>query len=280
PNTVALLLGRLSDATRQQRPWAPVLRGLRLEMPWPWPFRLGKAADGLAAGQDAADVLASSNLLPSSLRTQAAQALRQGPEAFMQWCTAITRGSTTNPLAVRQQAFLLAELAAIIALLHFLNVYIFPSFERMIRELNLTPPPLLVSMRWFAELEVPLLLGVISLVISVIIAVLTRRWQRRRRHAAARLLLIGSQARLPESALGNATAFPALCNAAGWRATTPAELARELARAEMGEAQRAAWLPSVLAAAAPLLAAIPIGLMIIGVMQMLLSILYQIEAQS
>ena len=50
-SAVSLLLARLAAAVREGRAWEPVLRGLRLEMAWPWPWRLGRAVERLAAGR-------------------------------------------------------------------------------------------------------------------------------------------------------------------------------------------------------------------------------------
>ena len=84
-------------------------------------------------------------------------------------------------------------------------------------------------------------------------------------------------ARLPEAALGADTGFAALCATVGWKAATPAELARALARDDLREAQRAAWMPSLLASLAPVVVALPIGALIIGTMQLLISFLTQFE---
>ena len=97
-----LLLSRLSAATRSSGDWRPVLHGMRLELPWPWPWRLRRAAEQLAAGLPPADMLAGSSLLPRCLRDQAAQALRQGPDSFAQWCAAVSGHAPAHPLAIRQ----------------------------------------------------------------------------------------------------------------------------------------------------------------------------------
>ena len=278
-SAVSLLLARLSAAVQDGRTWGPVLRGLRLEMPWPWPWRLGRAADHLEAGMLPAEVLATSSLLPSGLRAQAAQALHQGPGAFAQWCTAIADREQANPLAVRQQAFLLAEGAAVVGMLWFLSTFILPKFEWILRDLGLPAPPLLAAFNSLLPYAIPLLVAAVAAAMTIWSLVLAMRWRRRRRQAAARLLLAGSLARLPEAALGAAGGFSELCASAGWQATDPADLARRLAVEERSEAMRNAWLPSLVAAFAPVIAAIPIGLVVIGIMQLLLSLLASVEVQ-
>jgi hypothetical protein len=277
---VSLLLERLSAAMREGRTWGPALRGLRLEMPWPWPWRLGRAADQMEAGMLPAEVLATSSLLPTGLRAQAAQALHQGPGAFAQWCAAIAARERTNPLIIRQQAFLLAEGAAVVGMLCFLSVFILPKFEQIMLDLAIPPPPMLVAWQCLLPLATPLLAAAVAAGMILWSLVLARRWRRRRRQAAARLLLAGSLARLPEAALGAAGGFTELCAAAGWQATDPAELARRLADEERRDAMRQAWLPSLAAAFAPVVVAVPIGLVVIGIMQILVSLITSVEAQS
>jgi hypothetical protein len=277
---VSLLLERLSAAVREGRTWGPALRGLRLEMPWPWPWRLGRAADQMEAGMLPAEVLATSSLLPSGLRAQAAQALHQGPGAFAQWCAAIADRERRNPLTIRQQAFLLAEGVAVVGMLCFLNSFILPKFEQIMLDLAIPPPPMLVAWQGLLPLATPLLVAAVAAGMILWSLVLARRWRRRRRQAAARLLLAGSLARLPEAALGAAGGFTELCAAAGWQATEPAELARRLADEERRDAMRQAWLPSLAAAFAPVVVAVPIGLVVIGIMQILVSLITSVEAQS
>lgn len=279
PESVSLLLGRLAVAVRSGTPMAPVLRGLRLQLPWPWPWRLGRAAVRLEAGDDAAEVLATSGLLPSALRQQAAAAMRQGPDAFATWCTAVAGRGSRNPLGVRQLAFVLAEVAGMLGVFHFLAVFIFPKFEMIFRDLGLAPTPVFALAWRLLQWEPYIIFAVVAAAAGCWLGLLTLRWRRRRRLAAARLLLIGAAARLPEAALGGGS-YSALCAAAGWQAETPAGLARAVSRAEDAEALRAAWLPALVAAAAPILAAIPVALMTIGIMHMLLSILYQVEAST
>lgn len=278
--TIDLLLARLAAATRATQPWDPVLRGLRLEMPWPWPWRLGRAAERIAAGQDAAAVLETSSLLPLQLRVQAAQALRQGPDAFTTWCDAIIGRTSQHPLAARQYALLLAECVAMTALIHFLIVFIMPKFEQIFRDIGVPTTALFAVTRWLSDWWSALLLAVSVGITVVWSATLAQRWRTRRRQAAARLLLAGSAARLPEAALGDGDGFAGLCHAAGWDATTPVELARALARDEDREAMRAAWLPSLLATCTPLAAAVPVAAMAIGIMHMLITLLTQAEALS
>jgi hypothetical protein len=279
-SAVSLLLARLASAVREGRTWEPVLRGLRLEMAWPWPWRLGRAADRLAAGVPPGEVLVTSGLLPASLRTQAAQALSQGPTAFAQWCTAIADREPANPLAVRQQAFLLAECTAIVGVLWFMAIFIVPKFEQILRDLGVQAPPVLAAFVALIPYALPLLVGLVLTGVAGWSIVLAMGWYRRRRHAAARLLLSGSVARLPEAALGPAGGFAELCAAVGWQAADPAELARCLAREEGRDALRNAWLPALVAALAPIIAAIPIGLVVIGIMQVFVAILTSIEIQS
>lgn len=278
-SAVSLLLARLSAAVREGRSWEPVLRGLRLEMPWPWPWRLGRAADHVAAGMLPAEVLATSGLLPAGLRAQAAQALHQGPGAFSQWCAAIADRERSNPLAVRQQAFLMAEGAAVVGMLWFLSTFILPKFEWILYDLGLPAPPLLAAYKALLPFAMPLLFAAIVAAMAGWSLVLALRWRRRRRQASARLLLVGSLARLPEAALGQAGGFAELCAAAGWRAMDPADLARRLAEEERREAMRNAWVPSLVAAFAPIVAAVPIGVVVIGIMQLLLSLLASVEVQ-
>ena len=279
-SAVSLLLARLAAAVREGRTWEPVLRGLRLEMPWPWPWRLGRAADRLAAGMLPAEVLATSGLLPAGLRVQAAQALHQGPGAFEQWCAAVADREPVNPLAARQQAFLLAECAAVVAVLWFLTVFILPKFEWILLDFGIQAPPMLAAFSLMLPYAMPLIFTAAVAGMAGWSLVLANRWRRRRRHAAARLLLVGSLARLPEAALGQAGGFAELCVAAGWRAVDPADLARRLAGEERREALRNAWLPSVIATIAPIIAAVPIGIVVIGIMQLLISLLTSVEAQS
>ena len=280
PLSVTILLLRLAEATKHHRPWEPVLRGLLLELPWPWPWRLAQAADRLQAGILPAEILVTSRLLPANLRAQAAQALGQGPDVFVHWCMAITRRSHDTQFSVRQGSFLLAELAAVMGMMHFLLICIYPAFEKIMRELNITAPGWTKAVNLLITWEIPGMLMMISLAVGGWMLTLAWRWQRRRHQAAAYLLLAGSSARLPETVLGSAGDFTALCQAAGWTATTPVELARAVRQAELKESQREAWLPAMVAALAPILAAIPIGALVIGIMHLLLTILYAIETSS
>jgi hypothetical protein len=275
--TVSLLLTRLAAATRAGREWNAVLLGLRLELPWPWPWRLSRAVRRLAGGEPPDEVLAGSDLLPGPLRAQAAQALRQGPAAFAAWCDSIADQAVASPLAVRQQAFLITEGLALAGLFWFLATYIFPKFTMIILDLGLRPPPMLLIADalagWWIEV-----VGAAILAGAALWGVVSAwRWRRRRRLAAARLILAGCAARLPEAAMAGAGDFAACCAAAGWAAADPAALARQVARAETREAVRAAWLPALLAALAPLLAAVPVGLVVVGIMHMLVSIIAGLE---
>lgn len=280
PHAVDLLLERLAEATVARQPWEPVLRGLRLPLPWPWPWRLQHAANQLQAGRSPAEVLAHGRLLPASLRAQAVRALDQGPEIFYQWSLAVRSQMPTSPVLVRQGTFLLAELVAIIVLLHFMIIVIFPQWERIILELGMAQPLMLRGARWFAHYEAPVLLAVMACVIAVAAAALAWSWRQKRRTAAARLLLVGSAARLPEAALGASDDFATVCAAAGWRADTPAALARAVIRADIRQQRRAAWLPALFAALGPLLLALPVGALVLGTMQLLITLLNQIEVSS
>lgn len=277
PEGVALLLDRLSAAVRAGSPLAPALRGLRLQMPWPWPWRLGRATARLEAGEDAAEVLAGSALLPQALRPQAAAALRQGTAAFTAWCTAVAGRPETSPLGVRQFAFLLAEGAAMLGVIHFLATFIFPKFEQIFHDLGVPPTPLFAIAAWFMDWE-PLLIGAAVIVTAAVwLGLLTLRWRRRRRLGAARLLLIGADARLPEAVLGGGD-YARLCAETGWAAAAPEELARAVRRAEDRDALRAAWLPALTATVVPILAALPVALITLGIMHMILAILRHVEA--
>lgn len=278
PASVTLLLDRLAAATRAGQPWEPALLGLRVYMHSPWSKRLTRAAELLANGDPPDLVLASSSLLPRSLRAQAAQALRQGPDAFALWCDSVRDRVSPSPLVVRQQAFLVTEALALGLALWFLVTYVFPKFSYLVLDLGVPLPPLLKAHATIDKLWMPALMGVALLAMAGWTLVVAIIWRRRRRLAAARLLLFGAAARLPEAALGTAGDFPALCRAAGWRADDPTQLARAVARAEVRDAVRAAWLPSLLASAAPFVAAIPVGLVVIGLFQLLISILTGLEA--
>ena len=280
PAAVSLLLTRLAAAVREGAAWEPVLRSLRLELPWPWPWRLKRAATWIAEGVPPAEVLGNSGLLPACLRDQAAQALRQGQTAFVQWCAAVAEHRPGNALAVRQQAFLLAECVAIAWVMWFLATFILPKFEFILRDLQVQAPPLLALMIAVVPYTAYAIWVVICVAIGVWSVVATLAWRRRRRFAAARLILVGSVARLPESALGSADGFAAVCAAAGWRAHTPAELSRQLASAVERDALRGAWMPAVFASLAPVIAAIPIAAVVIGIMQVLTTILTSVEAGS
>ena len=274
---VSLLLARLAAATREGRDWRAVLIGLRLELPWPWPWRLGRAADRLAAGEPPDVVLAEASLLPAPLRAQAAQAVRQGPSAFAAWCESIADQAAVSPLARRQQTFLITEGLILASLFWFLTIFIFPKFTMIISDLGLRPPPLLTITDALASWWIELMGFAILAGAALWVAVSAWRWRCRRRLAAAHLLLVGCAARLPEAALAGEGDFAARCAAAGWTASDPATLARQVARAETRAGLRAAWLPALLAALAPLLAAIPVGLVVVGIMHLLVSIITGLE---
>ena len=280
PAAVDLLLERLAAATVARRPWEPVLLGLRLTLPWPWPWRLLHATRQLQAGMPPTEVLARGRLLPAVLRAQSAQALAQGPEAFSQWTLAIRSQSSTSHVPVRQGTFLLAEFAAIIAVLQFMIIFIFPMWEKIILEIGMPQPLLLHCARWFAHYEAPVLLGLMACLIALAATALAWNWRHKRRLAAARLLLVGSAARVPEAALGVGDDFATVCAAAGWRADTPASLARAVIRADIRQQKRAAWLPALFAALGPLLLALPVGALVLGTMQVLITLLNQIEVSS
>ncbi len=284
PVTVALLLTRLSAATAERRPWEPVLRGLRPLLPWPWPWRLGQAADQLAAGVDPAAVLANSRLLPTPLRAQAAQALRQGPEVFRLWCTGLVEQPPMNPFVVRQVALIVAELSALLLVMHFLLRVVYPKWEMIALETGMRFTPSMHAASWVYRWEDPLLVVAVLLVVVVVGECAAWAWRRARRHQAARLLLAGTAAGLPEAALGSSAAphpdpdFAQLAAAAGWSAATPAELARQLARADYRQRRRAAWLPALVSAVLPLLLAVPVGALVIGTMSLLVELIYRIES--
>ena len=280
PAAVGQLLDRLGAATRAHRSWEPELRALRLRLPWPWPWRLERAAQRLTAGMAPGEVLARSRLLPAPLRDQAAQALAQGPEAFSQWCIAVGNGVPATQALMRQGTSLLVEFAAVLAIVHFLSVVVFPKWQLIARDLGTPPLALLRYVDWFVRFEVPVLLALAAIVVALAAAILAWNWRQRRRFAAARLLLVGSLARLPEAGLGTAGDFASLCHAAGWQADSPTELARVVARAEIRQRVRASWLPAICGGIGPLLLALPVGALVIGTMQMLIAILMQIEASS
>ncbi len=281
PAMVALVVERLVIATRARQPWEPVLRGVRLLLPWPWPGRLSQAADQLAAGVDPAQVLVNSRILPAAIRQQAARALGQGPEAFCVWAAGLAARPPVHSLMVRQLAFALAQLFALGALMLFITMFVFPKYSQIFYELGVPLTPMLrytyAVNQWF----VPLLAGAFVVLLVVTGGLTNWAWRRTRRRLAARLLLIGTSARLPESALGaSATSFTGLAAAAGWSATTPAELTRALTHAEYREQRRAAWMPAVIAAMMPLVVALPVGALVIGVMHALLNVLYLLVAAS
>lgn len=287
PHAIDLLLERLTAATRARAPWEPVLRSLRLSLPWPWPWRLERAASQLSAGLSPADLLRTGSLLPKALRVQAAQALSQGPEAFALWGTSVRSRAGNSGKLVQQASALLAEIAAVGLVTYFMIDVIFPKFEQVMRELHISSPPLLMVATWLQHYG----WAVVSLVLVTAIALaafaLALMWQRKRRIAAAYLLLNGSQARLPEAALhsggsdsGSPHTFADICAANGWQADSPLALTRAVQRAELRRQRLAAWLPAVVAAVVPLVIALPVGVLVLGTMQMLLSILYQIETPS
>ena len=287
PQVIDLLLERLAAAVRARAPWDPVLRSLRLCLPWPWPLRLERAASQLGAGLSPADLLRSGSLLPKALRAQAAQALSQGPEAFAIWCTSVRSRAGQSGKLVQQSSTLLAEIAAVGVVTYFMTVVIFPRFEQVMRELHVPNPPLLMVATWLRHYGWVVVGVVLITAIALAAFALALMWQRKRRLAAAYLLLNGSQARLPEAALrsggsdfGSPHTFADICTANGWLADSPLTLTRAVQRAELRRKRLAAWLPAVIAAVVPLVIAIPVGALVLGTMQMLLSILYQIETPS
>ena len=285
PGMIALLLERLAAATAARRPWEPELRALRPLLPWPWPWRLQRAAGQLAAGMAPADMLATGRLLPAPLRIQAAHALRQGPEVFQVWCAGLAGLQPVHPLLARQLAFILAEFSVVLLVAHFLIASVFPKWRAITLDLHMAGTPLLDVMDALRAWEGPLLLGAGGLVLLLTALLADQAWRAARRRQAARLLLAGSATRLPEAALGGSTGggtsgsgdFAQLAAAAGLAATTPAELARAIQRDDFRRRRRAAWLPAVSPALLPLLLAIPVGVLVVGVMRMLLQILAQAE---
>lgn len=281
PATVALVIERLVIATRARQSWEPALRGVLLLLPCPWPQRLSQAADQLAAGVDPAQVLVNSRLLPKAIRRQAASALGQGPDAFCVWAAGLAGRPPVHSLVLRQLAFALAQIIALCGLMFFIAEFIFPKYAQIFYELGVPLTPMLRYMYAVNQWFVPLLVGAFAALLVVTGVVTNWAWRRTRRRLAARLLLIGASARLPESALGaSATSFAGLAAAAGWNATTPAELTRKLAHAEFREQRRAAWMPAVIAAVTPLIVAIPVGALVIGIMHALMNVVFQIEATS
>lgn len=290
PHTIDLLLERLSAATRAREPWEPVLRSLRLCLPWPWPWRLEGSARQLSAGLAPADLLRFGSLLPKVLRTQAGQALSQGPEAFTAWCASVRSEAATSTILVRHVSFLLAELTAVAVVTYFMTVIVFPKFEQILREYSLPAPSFMVYTRWLEHYGMALVIVILLVAVALAAVGLALLWRRKKRHAAACLLLSGCQARLPEAALstdstapdgsGIPHSFAELCAASGWQADSPLALTRAVNRAEIRGRRMAAWLPAVFAALGPLLLAIPVGALVLGTMQILITIMYQIETSS
>ena len=287
PPAIDLLLDRLSTAAWARSPWEPVLRGLRLCLPWPWPWRLERAARQVSAGVGPTDLLRHGSLLPKALREQAAQALAQGPDAFAMWCTSVRSGSGASSNLVRQGAFLLAEFTAVALFTYFMIIVVMPKFEMILRELGIQNPPFLTFMTWLGHYGWAPAIIIALLALGLAALGLSLLWRRKRRLAAAYLLLSGSQARLPEAALGTADGrrdisptFAELCATKGWQADSPVALMRAVIRAERRRRRLAAWLPAVVAALGPLVLAIPVGAVVLGTMQILITILYQIETPS
>ena len=277
PGEYGLVFHRLAEATRYQQPWPEVLMGLRLLLPWPWPYRLRRAAEQLSSGTAPENVLAESSLLPRSLRAQAAQALRQGPATFIAWCESLDATSQRQSRWSQNALIMGIEFLVSLLIIHFMMGAIFPKFLMIYSELGVQATLSQVQfLREMTTWEAPILGGLALVLIFGALFVHHLCWRNARRLQAGHLILRGTEAGVPEAALGTGDGFTAICQTAGWLATTPRELARAVRRAEWNLARRAAWLPAVVAALFPVVLAIPVGAMVIGIMRLLILLVYQV----
>ena len=278
PGEYGLIFNRLAEATRKNRPWSEVLLRMRLVMPWPWPWRLKRIAEQIYEGTPPEHILAESTILPRMLRRQAVQALAMGPQSFAVWCEHMDASSRRQTRWSQHVIVAIFELLACLAVIHFIVMIIVSKFIQMIAEIE-------TSIRFQNEIhfvkdlarwETPMLAIFAVTIIAASLGFGWFRWRSARRLQAGHLILRGTDAGLPEAALGTGDGFAAICRSAGWLATTPRELARAIQRAEWKLARRAAWLPAVVAALFPVVLAIPVGAMVIGIMRLLILLVYQV----
>lgn len=280
--SLGLVLSGLAQSTRTRQSWEPMLRGLCLQLPWPWPWRLRNAANQLSQGVDAASVLESSALLPESLRSQASQALRSSPAAFCTWCDGIAAHRSSSQLVVRHVTFMLSQGMASVAIIYFIAVVIMPKFEQMFLELGIQNSRLFSLIEWFVQWKILFLITLFWVVVATVGISAKWSWRQRRQMMAGRLLVIGSAARMSEADLGTVAQqgmnFSELAAASGWKATSPKQLARVVVHQEFRQRQRATWLPAMCAAVSPIILAIPVGALVIGIMNLLITLMWHVEA--
>lgn len=277
---LAWVVERLAAAVRQRRPWSKELRGMCLLLPWPW--RLRNAAEQLDQGDEPAYVLETSSLLPKVLRMQAGSALRSSPEHFARWCDGLKAQPAIQAVAIRQLTFFIAQGVIMLAICGFIVVHIVPKIENILWQMGLPKARVFFVFEWMWQWKYLFLIIVFWLVTLGVWLISAWQWRSTQRLTAGRLLVIGSLARIPEAALAShvqpGTSFSAVAAAAQWTAATPEDLARKVAHAEFRARKKAAWLPALGVALAPIVLALPVGALVIAIMQVLISVVTQLEA--
>lgn len=280
----------LARAVRERGDAVAVLRDQAHHLPLRWAWRARAAAD-LMAGDAPLSLpwaLRRAGILPAFLIPSGEAALAAGPVALADWCAGWAEDDGTAAVVGRMAARLFWPTVLVGALTWFLLVKIAPNFRAIFFELGMPQP---ASMRWINQAgdmvgALSLLLALVGtgLLIALMCQVLAWRWRRRQRLVCGRFLVRAAAGGASEASIGRALGgrhrvageagdFAALCRASGWHAGDPTALARLIELERIRASRRQAWLLAAVEIAQPLLLALPVALLVVGLFGSLVHVL-------
>ncbi|MBA3687121.1 MAG: hypothetical protein H0W72_18020 [Planctomycetes bacterium] len=303
-DAVRQIAAALADALRHQRLASDALIALQSQLRWPYPFRLRRAIAALVRPEPLplVEALARANLMPPSVLATGRSAAASGLPAQIRWLEALAGPVRTRAGLSGGSSTCIATALLLAWAVAFLSVAVLPKFDMIFRDLGMRLPPLLAGMTaftWFcvrwSGIVGP---AVMATALLAIRAWTTWAWRRDQRFARGTLLVGGAAdgcsepelaVALAESLTGRREAliaagergdFPALARLAGWRASTPEQLAERVEHARWCEQRWRTRAQVVGQMLMPLLLAVPVGLLTIGIFQALTNIIVLLAESS
>jgi hypothetical protein len=280
----------LARCLQERRDAAAALRDLACHLPLRWSWR-ARAAAQLMSGDAPLGLpwaLHRAGILPAFLIPSGEAALAAGPAALADWCAGWAEDDGTAAALGRTAARLFWPTVLTGALTAFVLVAVAPKFRTIFWELAMPVPAPMGLIKSGSELvgdwwPLLALVGTGVLVMVLRLAMLWR-WRRRQRLVCGRFIVRAAASGVGEAAIGKALGglhlvageagdFAALCRVSGWNAADPASLARCLERERIRGSRRQAWLLAALEVAQPLVLALPVALLLVGVFGSILHVL-------
>ena len=282
------VLRTVAEALEAGHPVTEDLERQLVHLPALWAWRLRKAIRPLRAGTAPGIMaaLGAQRLLPRVLRADAVAAEQAGLPVLAAWCRAASTTPTWEDHLQRLWATLGVQILLLSVAFSFLGVVILPKFQQIGKELGMPLDPRLEALGWWPDLvRLPFLLPLVALVLSLGLAQLS--WWAGRRQFLGRALLTGVAQGLTESHLavlaGQGMAartaashgdFPAIAAAAGFpQAADPQALASAVDQHRDRLRRRCLVIATLADVLVPLLLAIPVALVAMGLFGTLTSII-------